>query len=184
MYMDIHLMRLIEAIKLVKANYECYVTKTSNEEKIVKRAERVYAYELYHQYRSLMERDGIDDCYLNGEIYKNSKIFDAIDGHNCSPDLVLHKEFDKIDEESQYFLCEIKMVDNQALIEDIDKLTKLSQSNLNFNYYIFLCVGATREALKSKLNNKKRKINYNDNIVCICVNNCTPDVFKLGELSR
>lgn len=180
--MDEHLQRLIEAIKLVKSNYECYVTKTSNDEKIIKRAERVYAYELYHQYRTLMKKDNIKDCYLNGEIYKDANIFNAIDGHNCYPDLVLHKAFDKIDEESQYFLCEIKMANNQNLINDLDKLTKLSQSKLNFNYYIFLCVGITKIKFMDKLKNKNIG-DYDENIVCICVDNSNPDIFCLGELS-
>lgn len=49
--------------------------------------ERVYCYELYHQLRMLMERDGsFAECALNGEIDKQ--------GHpiirRCSPDFVLH----------------------------------------------------------------------------------------------
>lgn len=166
--MDRHIQRLIDAISLVEPKYEVYTTISPNREALVKRGERVYAYELYHQYRCLMERDKVTDCHLNGEIYKDAKVFNAIDGHSCYPDLILHKAFDKIDEESQFFLCEIKMRDNPTLLDDLEKLTKLSESELNFRYYIFLCIGLLMDDLKKNLKNNTSY--YNENIICICVN--------------
>lgn len=178
--MDKHIQRLIGAISLVKSQYEAYTTINSNQETIVKRAERIYAYELYHQYRRLMEQDEVTDCYLNGEIYKEAKVFNAIDGRSCYPDLILHKNLDKIDEESQYFLCEIKMKDNPTLLDDLEKLTKLSESELNFYYYIFLCVGLTMYELKMKLKNKT--FHYNGNIICICVDNGKMEIDELKHI--
>lgn len=182
MYIDEHLRRLIEAISLVKPNYEHYETINIKNEKIIKRAERVYAYELYHQYRSLMKRDNIDDCYLNGEIYKSSTILNNLDNSGYYPDLVLHKRYDSIESETQYFICEIKMKGNPYLIDDLDKLTKLSKKGFGFNYYIFLCVGISMLELSRQIQSSEN--NYNGEIVCICVNQSKPEMFLLKYLTN
>lgn len=188
---DEHIQMLLNAIKEVKPIYIEYVTQVFKKgavRNVVKRAERVFAYELYHQFRKLMS----EDCnyYLNGEIWKDNKVFKNSEVESCYPDLVLHGSLGCIDDGTQYFLCEIKMADNPQLLNDLDKLTNLSNTLLKFKNYIFLCVGLNKEQLLRKIDfrfKKKLKKKYNPKIVCICVDidktrNINIDTFKLQDV--
>ena len=149
---------LIQALSKVEECYLGYEDIKLFEDKVEKntiRAERVFAYELYHQFRLLMK----EDCgyYLNGEIRKSNKVFKWENQKDCYPDLVLHGNPTCIDKESQYFLCEIKMSTNQYLLNDLLKLSKFFMSDLEFQNYIFLCVGLSKDDMQKKIEESKKE---------------------------
>lgn len=173
---------LIQALSKVEECYLGYEEIKFFEDKIEKntiRAERVFAYELYHQFRLLMKEDC--EYYLNGEIRKSNKVFNWENQSDCYPDLVLHGNQTFIDKESQYFLCEIKMSTNKSLLDDLSKLSQFCKSNLEFQNYIFLCVGLLKDDLQKEI--EKSKINYNKRILCICRKDETIEVFDLDFIT-
>lgn len=179
-----HVNMLIEALSKVDKIYwgdGSIFAKQDKKEDATKYAERVFAYELYHQFRSLMT----DDCgyYLNGEIKKDNEIFEWEMNRNCYPDLVLHGNLYNIEDGSQYFLCEIKMAHNPYLLDDLDKLARLSDSNLGFQDYISLCIGISKTELKEKIDNQRRdNRKFNNETLCICRKDNVIDVFKLSDI--
>ena len=179
--------QLIEALCNVHSSYLQYETYKYKGDKLVpviKRAERVFAYELYHQYRLLMHNN--ENYKLNGEIFKDNNIFQSKEVSSCYPDLVLHNNLGFIDDNSQYFLCEIKMSSNRELVNDLYKLTELRTfTKLDFKYYIFLCVGLNLNALRKRiLNNRSSDDNrkLSGDIVCICRKKDNIEVFELKEI--
>lgn len=175
---DKHVQMLIQALSNVSDFYlgheeiRMYKDKETN---VKIRAERVFAYELYHQFRLLMK----DDCgyYLNGEIRKSNDVFRWERECGCYPDLVLHGNLTHVDNESQYFLCEIKMSTNTSLLEDLSKLTDFCNSDLAFQNYIFVCIGLSRTELIDIMKGKDKK--YDKRILCICRKDKDIEVFKL-----
>ncbi len=163
--------------------------------------ERVFAYELYHQIRLIMEPelgkiiDRYNHLLLNGEQVKSDCFFKHLfeglsklcekykdDGNNrIIPDLVLHKDLGSIDEGNQLYLVEIKMGQNQNALDDLVKLTFLKESNLGFHFYIFIYVGKTLDTLKEEImkTNKKRLAKE---IVCMCIADNQATCTTLGEL--
>ena len=130
--------------------------------------ERVFAYEFYHQYRLIMEekKGKYKDLYLNGEQTKLSKVWEGL--AQITPDLVLHGKIGEKDDtgETQKWLCEIKMISNSNVKDDLEKI-KRDEGILKFQNYIFLYVGATIKNLKDKLEGcDKDKID--NNTICIC----------------
>ena len=161
--------------------------------------ERVFAYELYHQIRKIMEEDPIPEryrkMYLNGEAIKDDRFFtDLYKGLSdiCKdfnddkdnkriPDLVLHKDMGGIEEEGQIYLAEIKMEENDDALKDLLKLTCFENSNLNFDFYIFIYVGIDVDEFKKKLK-KIDTSKLSKNIVCICTKYQHSTCNTLGEL--
>lgn len=174
-----HVQMLINALSKVSDDYIGYDIDR-NSEKSVKHAERVFAYELYHQFRSLMK----DNCgyYLNGEIKKSSEILKWESNKDCYPDLVLHGNPIQIEKDTQYFLCEIKMDYNNLILDDLDKLAKLFDSNLEFKNYISLLVGISKECLEEKINNQRKERQINEKTLCICRKDNVIEVFKLSDI--
>ena len=130
--------------------------------------ERVFAYEFYHQYRLIMEekKEKYEGLFLNGEQPKLSKVWEGL--AQITPDLVLHGKVGEKDDtgESQKWLCEIKMISNSQVINDLKKIKK-DEAILKFHNYILLYVGATLQNLKDKLEGcDKEKID--GNTICIC----------------
>lgn len=173
-------MKALSNVKDIYMEYETYQVIGDELQIITKRAEKVFAYELYHQFRKLMP----EDCgyYINGEIWKDKKIIDKENVSSCYPDLVLHGSLGCVDVDTQYFLCEIKMSTNQNLLDDLDKLTKLSESGLHFKSYIFLCVGKSKQELSDEIMKKNPTELYNGEIVCICKTKECTDIFELNEI--
>lgn len=161
--------------------------------------ERVFAYELYHQIRRIMDvkptLPRYKDVYLNGETVKDNKFFkDIYEGlaklspkfsedkdNKRIPDLVLHKDLGSIEEEGQIYLAEIKMADNKDALDDLDKLSILKKSKLNFSFYIFIYAGKNVEDFKTELS----KIDYTSfsyDIVCLCSIHGDSKCMTLGEI--
>lgn len=153
------------ALARVDIKYVLYPSKDN-----YKYPERVFAYEFYHQYRIIMEekKEKYKDLYLNGEQPKSSLVWEGL--AMITPDLVLHGKVGEEDNtgESQKWLCEIKMISNFNVIDDLEKI-KEGESILKFQHYILLYVGATLQNLKDKLENKnKDKEKLDCNTLCIC----------------
>lgn len=174
-----HVQMLVNALSNVSDDYIGYDVD-KNKEKAVKYAERVFAYELYHQFRSLMGENS--EYYLNGEIKKDSKILEWEFNKDCYPDLVLHGSPIHIDKDTQYFLCEIKMDYNNLVLDDLDKLAKLFDSNLHFQNYISLFVGISKEDLEIKIKNQRKERQFNEKTLCICRKNNIIEVFNLESI--
>ncbi|MCX8080857.1 MAG: hypothetical protein N3F09_06440 [Bacteroidia bacterium] len=68
--------------------------------------ERVFAYELYHQWRLLIDNYKYKNIILNGEIKKDGSILRNEDFKKIYPDLVLHEQQDSLN--NQLIICEIK----------------------------------------------------------------------------
>lgn len=88
--------------------------------------ERVFAYELYHQWRIVADHYEYDNLIINGEIRKDRSIYRQNLGI-VYPDLILHEQQNNTDQ--QVLACEIKTVqalnrEPKSLIEDLLKLDK------------------------------------------------------------
>ena len=161
--------------------------------------ERVFAYELYHQIRRIMDVSPAlpryKDVYLNGETVKDNKFFkDIYEGlaklspkfsedkdNKRIPDLVLHKDLGSTEKEGQIYLAEIKMADNKDALDDLEKLSLLIESKLNFSFYIFIYAGKDIDEFKADL----LKINVSSlskKIVCICSKYGESKCMTLGEI--
>lgn len=162
---DEHLFRyLFEAILNVHRNYityEIHAPYDGSKEHL----ERVFAYELYHQWSKQLEANGIQDLVLNGEVYKHLK-WETI-CYNCDnepvtkgvyPDLVLHSSQGKGD--NQKIICEIKRESNiskEALFADFLKLScylsadSFPKNIVPFEFGIFILAGEFAELKEIKI---------------------------------
>ena len=114
---------------------EIYYTYTTQKQE-TKYPERVFAYELYHQFRKIMEKNPkkYQGVYLNGEQQKSRQVVEDLE--RCAPDLVLHKCIYEVDPDKQLWLCEIKMKGNPKVMSDLNKFSKMDK--LKFQCYVFL----------------------------------------------
>ncbi len=154
----------------VDSGYYMYSMENSNKTKDKVYPERIFAYEFYHQYGKRMEqrRDFYEGKYLNGEQTKNRHVDNYIGDY--TPDLILHKKLDGMPPESQLWLCEIKMMESNDPLSDIEKFGKMK--NLQFDDFVFLYAGSTLENLLLKVYNKLRNGRIykkkDGNRICIC----------------
>ena len=204
----VYLEDLCSALEEVSPEYKkwiLYNTDASGEVKETQESycERVFAYELYHQLRLIMEpcRGHVEERYreliLNGEqvkldnFYKHlfeglSKLSEKFkkEGENkIIPDLVLHKNIGTIDKDGQIYLVEIKMGENTNELDDLEKLTLLTKSELYFHFYIFVYVDKSIDELKEMILHKGVDV-FSKNIVCICLESNNAICTTLGELTE
>lgn len=87
--------------------------------------ERVFAYELYHQWRIISEIFQYDNLIINGEIRKDGSVYRR-NINIVYPDLVLHEQQNNLNQ--QLLACEIKtIIAIKKSLEDFKKdLIKLS----------------------------------------------------------
>lgn len=153
----------IDALQNVDEKYYTYTTLKND----TKYPERVFAYELYHQFRIIMEKksDVYDDIYLNGEQTKSKEVVENLE--RCAPDLVLHKRLYDYKPEDQLWLCEIKMNGNQNAMSDLNKFYEMEP--LNFQHYIFLYAGVKYVDMEKEIKGIKIKKDTNiyEKIICI-----------------
>lgn len=88
--------------------------------------ERVFAYELYHQWRIVSEHYDYENLLINGEIRKDGSIYRTTK-KIVYPDLILHEQQNNINQ--QIIACEIKTVKSvesnggkQKILKDLIKL--------------------------------------------------------------
>lgn len=139
-----------------------------------KRLERVFAYELYHQWSKQIDEmnkqyNNTTDYYLlNGETVKDMSHF-RIDCSNVNtfPDMILHKSMDR--PIGQAIVCEIKRTSNfsdNGFEDDIKKLRQFvceQQNDYTFNFGVFVLVGNKIKAVLEKMDSlnwtiRRRKI--------------------------
>lgn len=155
----------LSALRNVGKQYMSY-TVTINNKPEIKYSERVFAYEFYHQLRSVIPDK---DAIISGEQEKDGRLFMIENaGYHFIPDLVLHSSIESIGE--QYWICEIKMLGNRTPFVDLGKIHNYVQKNVRFNNYIFLFVGAPLDCVKKKMFNYIKKHldgSLYDNTICI-----------------
>lgn len=150
---------MLKALKNVKKDYLWYKDYASSTEKesIKEHLERVFAYELYHQWRMVLDLFEIP-LYLNGEISKAVK--DAMKNNKVSvlfPDFVLHGGQNCDDKSKQLIACEIKRKDNisnEKIKGDIESLINYIDDNYftrtPFQCGVLIFVGTTLDDLLEK----------------------------------
>ena len=154
---------LLLSLSKVDSFYYSYTTTKGN----IKYPERVFAYEVYHQLRDILQekKEEYDDVYLNGEQQKSSEVVDDLS--KCTPDLVLHRRIYDCEPEDQLWLCEIKMKGNPDAMGDLMKFEKME--SLNFQSYIFLYAGVTFSEMVDKIGETKIQSDNGvfDKTICI-----------------
>lgn len=153
-----HILYLFQAIMNVDHSYLWYLDDSrnlqENEDNKLKfeHLERVFAYELYHQWSIILKNEE-SDLTINSEISK--KILDD----NCKyltvyPDFVLHNGQEKTDK--QYIVCEVKRktgLTKDKIKEDLDALSTYLDAkkfdNKKFKIGVFILVGTDMETLKT-----------------------------------
>lgn len=167
--------RYIDDIKTaLEAIPACYVIESNASNRL---AERMFAYEFYHQYRMIMDSchqyDG--DYYLCGEQSKlYSKMCNDTKKEHICPDIVLSGEVEEISVDKQYWVAEIKMDGNTDWEEDIPKLVKYAKSQLGFQnlIYIYVCRDETsRMNIINELDARRFKEDESAIIFFICTPN-------------
>ena len=152
--------------------------------------ERVFAYELYHQFRKLMcDNEKYDHLFFNGEQQKDNSHFkhllDVINKEKIIPDLVLHENIGTYENGGQVLYVEIKTVHNNNVYYDLKKLSDLTKSSLDFIFYIFVYVDGTIAELQDKVKGPRKKKNYDeldDDVLCICIKNNKADKIYVKEM--
>ena len=133
-----HLYSLFVSICRVKDNYIHYtyhVPENANKDKIQKKrgkieksqVERVFAYELYHQWSNVIDNRLNANLLINSELPKNIISYDETE-HLYYPDMILHLGQDK--SKGNIIACEIKRKEYveknpKEMIEDLKKLRVL-----------------------------------------------------------
>lgn len=130
--------------------------------------ERVFTYELYHQWRKLIEKE---DIVLNGEIIKCTS-----EGKKFYPDFVLHGGQENC--ECQEIVCEVKRfcsLSQTNMIEDLQKLLLFTASgndsatfNHPFKFGVFIVVGCDMNTLIKRLSDVN--IAKYHNLICVTYN--------------
>lgn len=170
---DTHLENLFKAILNVRDEYYKYsLEKIAGNDEYQEQLERVFAYELYHQWSIIQEEynKSVPKClcrFINGEAGKK------LDGCNIYPDMLLHGGQDDI--ENQEIAIEIKRkvgINKDNLIEDLKKLTKLLSANglaygaKAFKKSVFILTGGKESDIKEQIRNRS-DVTIDDNIICI-----------------
>jgi len=143
--------------------------------------ERVFAYELYHQWRLITTQntDRYENIIINGEIRKDQSVIRHPDLGEVYPDLILHQQQDNLDQ--QLLACEIKTLNaiqhtngKKQLKKDLVKLDNYIQE-LSFNCTVFVQIlnindyfeTAIIPYIRRNLNNKNLILNNLENIFYI-----------------
>lgn len=160
---ETNLLFLFEAILKVKIDYVIMTGKS------ISRLEKIFAYELYHQWSKIIERNYEEDnngnrkYILNAESGKNMHLFDGRKRQMKYPDMVLHKYMDYPDD--QGVVCEIKRKENcgeKEFEEDIKKLERFvcgRKNRYKFRFGVFILFNDTIDSIFENMN----KLNWLSN---------------------
>lgn len=117
--------------------------------------ERVFAYELYHQFRKIMDSfpQLYENLVLNGEVRKNGFNESIICKNHIYPDLVLHRNQTTKSKDSQKLFIEIKSksFSNEQLENDFKKLITAVSEKLNFEYAVFISINLNPKDVLNEL---------------------------------
>ncbi len=133
----IHIKNLFKAILEVKSNYFYYRNEIDNND-WQEQLERVFAYELYHQwsliqmqYNDVLLKQGRKDelRYINGEVGKE------LEGIRKYPDMVLHGgQGDYVHQEIAVEIKRKANINSENVIKDLEKLSDMiTEGKLAFN---------------------------------------------------
>ena len=185
------LLLLIQAIAKVDKRYLSYADTNANaddrEDQIIQ-LERVFAYELYHQWSRLID----DGMILNGEI---DKLWNK---ETWYPDMVLHGG--QGDPDHNKIVVEIKrecMVKGKpnAILDDLEKLSRFLETVEKDNQYkryrnyecaVFILLKGELDEISRALKNEyaSRKV-LNDNVICMTYNEyCEIRISSLADLKK
>ena len=180
----------VDSIYYRWTNHKVGETEFPSEEIEKAYCERVFAYELYHQIRKIMDANPALERY-QGDNKFYTDLFDGLSEYDSSfkegednkriPDLVLHRDLGSIEKEGQIYLAEIKMAENKNALDDLKKLTVLQKSKLNFTFYIFIYAGKNKDELYEELSKIDTSIVSKD-IVCICSKFGESECMTFGEI--
>lgn len=135
-------------------------------------AERIFAYEFYHQYRKIMEEkpqyypDG--EVFLNGEQPKGFE--DNFGKVNMSPDIVFHGDYNKVIEDKQYWIAELKMSTNAKILDDIEKLESYCSGSLKFQNAYLIVAGTDKDVFCKQWREKLKDITITSQVIIIIYN--------------
>ncbi len=173
MIQDIHLENLFKAILNIRDNYYKYsLEQIAGNEDYQEQLERVFAYELYHQWSIIQDNYNKviskEDCrVINGEAGKK------LNGCHIYPDMLLHGGQD--DTENQEIAIEIKRkvgINKDNVIEDLKKLTRLLSAEglafgaKAFKRCVFILTGGNENDIKELLKNNPNIV-LDENIICV-----------------
>ena len=152
------------------------------QKKALKHTERVFAYELYHQW-SLYKTDGWG---LNAELFKHLDWFypkkkdgkDDPDSYKSYPDMVLHRGQQADD---QMIVCEIKRDYRveKDIVDDLIRLYKFTRKNDQQNLFkayhcgVFLVINAEMDVIVNNILSHRIKLaelidsSSVDNLICV-----------------
>lgn len=169
--------------------------------KALKHTERVFAYELYHQWSGRIPKP--DGWMLNAELFKHLIWFypqktnetEANISDQSYPDMVLHRGQQKDD---QMIVCEIKRDYRvkKDILDDLIRLYRFTRRDNQQNYFrayhcgIFLAVNAKMKVITDNIiyhyHKLEKTMDFNsvDNIICIASNVNTIVFQSLGEIVR
>lgn len=166
---------------------QSYLEFEEPEKKVwVSHLERVFAYELYHQWSKILKREklfGPTKFVLNAEINKNTNYFGHVGEGVKYPDMVLHHN--QGDNKNQGIVCEIKRKGGfnlKSFRDDIEKLDCFMQEESNYRFAIgtFILVGDKIDEIYNKVASLKKSmiglrsttktVEIQKRIVCIAYN--------------
>lgn len=129
--------------------------------------------------RNQLQRQRLDGCYLqsNLELHRNNYPFVTTESDE-RPDIVLH------DNESLWFLAEIKMRNNPDALHDLVKLTGYKQNfNKCMGYLCFIMVNVSLREFASVL--RESELNFAEierGILCYCLHDGQVECRELGNI--
>ena len=190
---------LIESIRNIDSDY--ILSYDIKLKKVKAQLERVFAYELYHQWSCLLQNSDYNlDFKINGEPFK---MLDRSHKY-YEPDLVLHGG--QFCEDNNFIVCEIKRAEGlsiENIITDFSKFTFfLNSKSFKYPYLraVFIVVNSNKDKFaqivsNSKINkwNKKQRAQdkgsilqkidiIKDRILCITKSTDKTEVFGLSEI--
>lgn len=107
--------------------------------------EHVFAYELYHKWRELLNQDNPENLRLNAELTKHYNE----EKEYRFPDMVLHGDYNNL--KNQIIVCEIKSSKNEIKEDQLEKDIKSLEEGINGLYYhcgVFIYLGYTKNMQK------------------------------------
>jgi hypothetical protein len=163
--MEIYLKHLVLAFANVELDYFSslafgggrFTEEGSEEERkeYTQYVERVFAYELYHQYRLIMENKENKEYYyglkLNAEITKNGFNETILGKQYIFPDMVLHHSQTDNSFENQKMFIEIKANQHAKIEDDLKKMQVAVSERLNYQSAIFIAISHTHNSLTSMI---------------------------------
>ncbi|MBR3521905.1 MAG: hypothetical protein IKN75_05180 [Prevotella sp.] len=185
-----HLKVLFKAIIEVNKDFYSTPEPQNDSDEAIAQLERVFAYELYHQWSLILEvfnaeKQKDDRRIINGEIGKQ------LLGVKKYPDMVLHKGHGDI--RHQEIVVEIKRknaIKDDNVAQDIIKLSNfmtegfLGCSASPYSEGVFILTNGNEDDIKKQLKMIDKKEHLNPNIYCIfCNGEEKLEYITVGEIS-